>query len=107
MILGTGTGGGIVVNGRVLDGPNRIAGEWGHNPLPWPQDDERPGPPCYCGRTGASRRSSRGRALARDYAQDGERHAAPEIVARAQRATRRRTATLERYEDRLARALPA
>ena len=52
VILGTGTGGGVVVNGRVLEGRNRIAGEWGHNPLPWPQDGERPGPACYCGRTG-------------------------------------------------------
>ena len=52
MILGTGVGGGVVVNGRVLDGASRIAGEWGHNPLPWPRDDERPGPPYYCGKRG-------------------------------------------------------
>jgi fructokinase len=52
VILGTGTGGGIVVDGRVLVGPNAIAGEWGHNPMPWPAPDEWPGPPCYCGRTG-------------------------------------------------------
>ena len=51
-ILGTGTGGGVVVDGRVLEGRHRIAGEWGHNPLPWPQDGERPGPACYCGRKG-------------------------------------------------------
>ena len=51
VIVGTGTGGGVVVDGRVLDGPNAIAGEWGHNPLPWPRAEEWPGPPCYCGRT--------------------------------------------------------
>src|SRR4029079_19467740 len=51
-ILGTGVGGGIVVDGFVLDGPNGIAGEWGHNPLPWPRDDERPGASCFCGRDG-------------------------------------------------------
>src|SRR5918993_5199233 len=52
VILGTGVGAGVVVNGVVLDGPNGIAGEWGHNPLPWPDDDERPGPDCYCGLRG-------------------------------------------------------
>ena len=52
VILGTGVGGGIVVNGRVLTGANAISGEWGHNPLPWPEDTERPGPACYCGRQG-------------------------------------------------------
>ena len=52
VILGTGTGAGIVVSGRVLEGRHRIAGEWGHNPLPWPEDGERAGPPCYCGRAG-------------------------------------------------------
>src|SRR5947209_5699800 len=52
VILGTGVGGGVVVGGRVLDGPNAIAGEWGHNPLPWPRDDERPGHRCFCGRCG-------------------------------------------------------
>src|SRR5690242_17674135 len=52
VILGTGTGGGVVVHQRLLTGPNAVAGEWGHNPLPWPRDDERPGPACYCGRSG-------------------------------------------------------
>ena len=52
VILGTGVGGGIVIDRRVVDGPNAIAGEWGHNPMPWPTPDEWPGPPCYCGRTG-------------------------------------------------------
>ena len=52
VIIGTGTGGGVVVQGRVLEGINGIAGEWGHNPLPWPRDIERPGPRCYCGKHG-------------------------------------------------------
>lgn len=52
VILGTGVGGGIAIDGRVLDGPNAIAGEWGHNPLPWPREDELPGPLCYCGKRG-------------------------------------------------------
>ena len=52
VILGTGVGGGIVIGGRVLDGPNGIAGEWGHNPLPWPEPHELPGPQCYCGKQG-------------------------------------------------------
>ena len=62
VILGTGVGGGIVVDGRLLAGANAIAGEWGHNPLPWPRPDELPGPPCYCGRSAASRRFCRARA---------------------------------------------
>ncbi|HTD90613.1 MAG TPA: ROK family protein, partial [Burkholderiales bacterium] len=52
VIIGTGVGGGIVINRKVIDGPNAIAGEWGHNPLPWPEDNERPGAPCYCGKRG-------------------------------------------------------
>src|SRR5439155_10015924 len=68
VILGTGTGGGIVVRGRSLEGPNAIAGEWGHNPLPWPRDGEWPGPACYCGRTGCIETFLSGPALAREYA---------------------------------------
>ncbi|CAO4153196.1 hypothetical protein DHODJN_19345 [Methylorubrum extorquens] len=52
VILGTGAGSGIALQGRALSGRHRVAGEWGHNPLPWPRDDERPGPECYCGRRG-------------------------------------------------------
>jgi fructokinase len=62
VILGTGVGGGLVVRGRVVAGRNRIAGEWGHNPLPWPRADERPGRACYCGKPAASKPSSRDRA---------------------------------------------
>lgn len=66
VILGTGVGGGIAVDARVHDGPNAIAGEWGHTPLPWPQDDERPGPPCYCGRRGCLETWLCGAAYARE-----------------------------------------
>src|SRR5947207_2744353 len=66
-ILGTGVGGGIVVNGRVLDGANAIGGEWGHNPLPWPRDDERPGPPCFCGQSGCVETWLSGPAFERDH----------------------------------------
>lgn len=105
VIVGTGTGAGIVVRGEVLTGPNGIAGEWGHNPLPSPTDDERPGPPCYCGRRGCIETFLSGPGMQADY----ERHArqrltAPEIVAAAAGAGNRDAlAALERYESRMAR----
>jgi fructokinase len=99
VILGTGVGGGIVVNGRLLAGPNAIAGEWGHNPLPWPTDDERPGPLCYCGRTGCIESFLSGPALGRH---DGRGLTAVEI---AQRGDTQSELSLARYEERLARAL--
>ena len=106
VILGTGVGGGIVVNGRVLDGPNAIAGEWGHNPLPWPRDDERPGEPCFCGRRGCIETFLCGLALERDHARStSERLTTHEIVARAKRGDAASVASLGRYEERLARAL--
>jgi predicted NBD/HSP70 family sugar kinase len=80
VILGTGVGGGIVVDGKILVGPNGIAGEWGHNPLPWPRDDERPGPACYCGRNACIESFLSGPAF-------------------------KRNPDLPRYEERLARAL--
>ena len=107
VILGTGCGGGIVVHGRVLTGPNGLTGEWGHNPLPAPRDDERPGPRCYCGKQGCLEVFLSGPALAREYAHaGGERIDASEIAARADTeplADR----ILARYEERLARALTA
>jgi predicted NBD/HSP70 family sugar kinase len=106
VILGTGVGGGIVVHGRVLDGCNAIAGEWGHNPLPWPADDERPGPRCYCGKHGCIETWLSGPGLARDHeAHAGTRTTANAIVKSALRGDRDAHATLERYERRLARAL--
>jgi fructokinase len=99
VILGTGVGGGIVVNGRPLAGPNAIAGEWGHNPLPWPTDAERPGPACYCGRSGCIETFLSGPGLARDH---GGGLTAAEICASGEAAAE---AALARYEERLARAL--
>jgi fructokinase len=99
VILGTGVGGGIVVDGRLVGGPNAIAGEWGHNPLPWPTDDERPGPPCYCGRSGCIETFLSGPGLSRD---DGRGLTAAEIAACHDDAA---AASLSRYERRLARAL--
>jgi fructokinase len=87
VILGTGVGGGIAVGGRVIEGTNGIAGEWGHNPLPWPHADELPGPACYCGKHGCIETFLSGPALARECAETGDE------------------AALQRYEDRLARAL--
>ncbi len=106
VIVGTGTGGGIVVDRRVLTGPNAIAGEWGHNPLPWPRPGEWPGPPCYCGKTGCVETFLSGPGLARDYREaTGEAIDAAEIAARAARGDPRAEAALGRYEDRMARAL--
>jgi fructokinase len=106
VILGTGVGGGIAIDGRAWDGPNAIAGEWGHNPLPWPEPDELPGSRCYCGKHGCIETFLSGPALARDHAaHDGETLGAEEIVARAAAGDARAKATLARHEQRLARAL--
>ena len=106
VILGTGVGAGIVVAGSVLDGPNAIAGEWGHNPLPWPQDDERPGVRCFCGRDGCIETWLSGSALVRDHALHGGGTAMAEaIVTAANAGDSSAAATLTRYEERLARAL--
>ena len=109
VILGTGVGAGVVVHGRVLEGPNGIAGEWGHNPLPWPTDDERPGPDCYCGLRGCIETFLSGPALSNDHARaTGARMAPEEIVDNATisgRADTHALETLARYERRLARGL--
>jgi fructokinase len=106
VIVGTGTGGGITVEGRVLTGPNAIAGEWGHNPLPWPRAGEWPGPPCYCGKSACVETFLSGPGLARDHREStGEALDAAEIAARAEAGDPGARATLERYEDRMARAL--
>jgi fructokinase len=105
-ILGTGVGAGIVVEGRVLDGPNAIAGEWGHNPLPWPRDDERPGHRCFCGHFGCIETFLSGPGLERDHLRaNGEASTTHDIVARAKSGDAACEATLARYEERLARAL--
>ena len=104
-ILGTGTGGGIAVRGRVLTGPNSLAGEWGHNPLPWCRPDD-PQYECYCGRRGCVETLLSGPGLVREHA---ERHAqtldAAAIAARAAAGDAACDATMQRYESRLARAL--
>ena len=106
VILGTGVGGGIVVRGHVLTGPNAIAGEWGHNPLPWPKDDERPGFPCFAGHSGCIETFLSGPGIERDHRHaGGEALGAHDIAARAALGDAACEATLQRYEERLARAL--
>ncbi len=104
-ILGTGCGSGLVVNKQLVRGPNAITGEWGHNPLPWPQGDERPGPKCYCGLHGCTETFISGPGLAADFARvTGKSFTAPEIVARSESGDADAVAALDRYVDRLARA---
>jgi fructokinase len=106
VIIGTGTGGGIVIAGQVLTGLNAIGGEWGHNPLPAPLDDERPGPACYCGRHGCIETFLSGPGLSRDHHRaTGESLPPAEIARRAEAGDPAASATLDRYEDRMARAL--
>jgi len=106
VILGTGVGGGIVVDGRILSGANLIAGEWGHNPLPWPRADEWPGPPCYCAKRGCVEAWLSGPGFERDHAeQTGRALPSREIVRAAGGGDADAAATLARYHDRLARAL--
>jgi len=110
VILGTGVGAGVAVGGRVLQGPNGLAGEWGHNPLPWPRDEERPGPACYCGAHGCIETWLSGPALAADLAA-GPRAAgatpldAPAIVRAAEAGDPACRAALERHAERLGRSL--
>ena len=106
VILGTGTGGGIVVNGRVLEGRHRIAGEWGHNPLPWMQEDESPGPSCYCGQTGCIETFLSGPGLSATYAAiAGRRVEAADIATLAAAGDASARQALGIYEARLGRAL--
>lgn len=106
VILGTGVGGGIVVNRQVLTGANAIAGEWGHNPLPLPDQSDLPLPPCYCGRSGCIETYLCGPALVRDHQQSTGLQLDPaEIDRRATAGDAACEATLQRYEARLGRAL--
>jgi predicted NBD/HSP70 family sugar kinase len=106
VIVGTGTGGGLVVHGRLLAGPNAIAGEWGHNPLPWPRDDEQPGPVCYCGKTGCIETWLSGPGLERDYRRlGGAMLSADQIAEQDRRGEALAVTCLERYIDRMARAM--
>lgn len=106
VILGTGVGGGVVVHGRLLQGPNAIAGEWGHNPLPWPSGEECQGPACYCGRKGCIETYLSGPGLAADDLRvAGMGRTGPQIVAASERGDATAEASMVRYEERLARAL--
>jgi fructokinase len=106
VIIGTGTGAGIVVRKQVLTGANSIAGEWGHNDLPWADDDERPGPACYCGKAGCIETFLSGPGMTADHRRHSQRHEQPrEIAQAADRGDAAATATMERYERRMARAL--
>ena len=104
-ILGTGAGGGIVIDGRVVTGANAIGGEWGHNPLPWMERAEHPGPDCYCGRKGCIERFVSGPALCADHEQTEGSRLEPALIAqRAAGGDASCARTLDRYVRRLARA---
>jgi fructokinase len=106
VILGTGVGAGIVVNRHVLTGPNGIAGEWGHNPLPWPQPHELPGPSCYCGKHGCIEAFLSGPGMAQLHEREtGSALRAEEIVARAGQGDAACEKSMQAYEQRLARSL--
>lgn len=106
VIVGTGVGGGVVVNGALLRGLNAVTGEWGHNPLPWTVDSDSPMSECWCGKRGCIETYLSGPGFARDYAHHtGSRLTPPEIVRRAEHGDAAAEAALARYEDRLARAL--
>jgi fructokinase len=102
-------GGGIALNGRVHAGSNGVAGEWGHNPLPWLRPDEYPGPACYCGHNGCIETWISGTGLARDHASViamiGDRMTGEQIVAASERGDAAAIATMARHEERTARAL--
>ncbi len=102
VILGTGCGAGVTVGGRILEGRNAIAGEWGHMPLPWPTAQEHPGPECWCGRRNCLELWISGTGLARDH---GERLTAEAVVSAARSGEAGAKAALDRYVDRLARGL--
>ncbi len=109
-ILGTGCGAGIALDGRMHSGPNGLAGEWGHNPLPWQRPDEYPGDACYCGQRGCIERWLCGPALEEDYRRDSGSElrsalSASDIAVAADAGEPLARAAMERYEDRLARAL--
>jgi fructokinase len=106
VILGTGCGGGLVINKQVLTGPHNIAGEWGHNPLPWPTEQEHPGPKCWCGRSGCMETWLSGSGLERDHAEiTGKSLSGQDIAAAADTGDAAARASMARHLNRLARGL--
>ena len=106
VIVGTGTGGGLVIDKKVRTGRHAIAGEWGHNPLPWPSDAERPGVRCYCGKHGCIETWLAGPSLSRDHFEHTQERFTPEVIAaRSEAGDIDAQATLDRYADRMARSL--
>ncbi|HEY5331454.1 MAG TPA: ROK family protein [Acidobacteriaceae bacterium] len=106
VIVGTGCGGGIALNGRIHAGRNGLAGEWGHTPLPWPTSEELPGPECYCGKRGCLEMWISGTGLALDFKNvSGRELRGEEIVAAASEGDAEAMAALDRLEDRMARGL--
>jgi len=106
VILGTGVGGGLVIDRKIIAGHNKIAGEWGHNPLPWPTLAEQPGHDCYCGKLGCIETFLSGAGLGREYyARSGKVLTAQEIADLAARGDNLAGQSLESYKDRLARSL--
>ena len=106
VIIGTGTGGGICINGKPLVGANAIGGEWGHNPLPWPQPDELPGPKCYCGLHGCIETWLSGTGFTNRFREHtGKSLRAPEIIALAEQGDAHAEQAMQQYEHRMARAL--
>lgn len=106
VILGTGCGGGVALHGKVHAGRNGVAGEWGHNPLPWADASERPGPPCYCGKTGCLETWISGTGFSADYErQTSKPMTGAEIVRLSESGDREASAALERLENRIARGL--
>jgi fructokinase len=106
VILGTGCGGGVAIGGRVHAGPNGVAGEWGHNALPWPKPEENPGPACYCGKRGCMEMWVSGTGIALDYEKaTGRRCSTQAIVRDFESGEAQSVAAMERFVDRLARGL--
>ncbi|MCW8891471.1 MAG: ROK family protein [Sedimenticola sp.] len=106
VIIGTGTGAGVVINGQLIPSINRIAGEWGHNPLPWPTAEEQPGDRCYCGKNGCLETFLSGPGLCRDYQREsGIEVSGQQFAERLAQGNSEAETVMARYEDRLARGL--
>jgi len=104
VILGTGCGGGLAIDGRVHEGRHSVAGEWGHNSLPWPREGEFPGPACYCGKSGCIETWISGTALSKDYERStGSPLSGQQIAEAADRGDQQAAAAIQRLEDRIAR----